>query len=271
MKKSLMLITLADLLFILFLAISGMFSGIFARIVYLSAFVIPFALVLLIGKREKLSSCAPSIGISTENALLSLPLLAPTIALVLLISWLTSIILSQFSQNTSPDVSGNIFYLIFLHALLPSVLEEALFRYIPIRYLAPYSKKYAVIISALYFSLVHCNLYQIPYAFAAGLVFAIIDIGAGSILPSVIFHFVNNVISVIWLKYAVTENAKVIYLAILIAAAVVSLVPIIVKRTRYKKMLLEAISQECKQELTLTPIFFVAVALLISVLNLQMG
>ena len=82
------------------------------------------------------------------------------------------------------------------HALAPAILEEALFRYVPMRLLAPYSQRGAIFISAFFFALVHHELFTIPYAFVGGLIFMAIDLATESVIPSIVILFINNALSV---------------------------------------------------------------------------
>ena len=234
MKKSLTYIILFDLLFVLLLAVSGALDEVLGEIVYYLAFLIPIALALWTAKVAEPRFSPLKIRISSENLLLTLPVTAPTLALIFFISWLTSLILSYFGENGTPDVSGNIILVIFTHAALTAVMEEALFRYIPLSYLTPYSKWGAVLFSALFFALAHCNLYQIPYAFIAGVIFAVLDIAFNSIIPSLIIHFVNNLMSIFWIRGGGNAEFAKAYIIVLVGAALVSLIPIFVMRGKYK-------------------------------------
>jgi membrane protease YdiL (CAAX protease family) len=84
---------------------------------------------------------------------------------------------------------------VLTHALLPAVLEEGLFRFVPLKVLSPISRKIAVLLSAALFAIVHGSVYKIPYAFAAGVIFAMLDIYFASLLPSLLIHFLNNLLS----------------------------------------------------------------------------
>ena len=269
MKKAIIYITLADLIFILLLAISGLFSGVAERIVYYIAFAAPFLMTIFIIKKDNIPFYPLKLKMSCKNALLVAPILAPTLLGVFFISWITSLMLTQFGYVNVVDVSGNILYVVLIHAFVPALFEEALFRYIPISCLSPYSKRSAVLISALCFSLVHCNLFQIPYAFTAGVVFAVIDIMCGSILPSFAFHFINNATSVLWLRHADNKYFAIIYLSVLFVLAVASAVPIIIKRKVYKDKLVEIFGDKSKQELSFVLVFFAFATLIMAVMNLK--
>lgn len=87
---------------------------------------------------------------------------------------------------------GNIFRL----ALLPALIEELVFR---CGLFGVYSKKNVLVgifISSIMFALLHGNLYQIPYAFVGGIIFAYAMYETENSGTAVIGHFVVNLISV---------------------------------------------------------------------------
>ena len=265
MKQALTYISFMDILFILFLALSGMFGGAF----YYLAFLVPFAVAFFL--KDKVKTDFPKIKISKENLLLTLPTIAPTLALIFLISLLTSLLLSFAGEGTAPDVSGNLILVILRYAVVTVLLEEALFRYIPLAFLAPYTRRGAIIISSILFALSHCNLYQIPYAFFAGVVFAALDVAFESILPSVTIHFLNNLLSVIWLRNGESINFEATYVSILVASAVLSLIFLIIFRKKYKEKILPVIADKSKYELSYGVVIFAVMTLIIAITNIIGG
>ena len=166
------------------------------------------------------------------------------------------------------DVSGNIFEVILTHAVLTSVFEEALFRYVPIAFLSQYSKKYAIILSALFFAFAHCNLYQLPYALAAGIAFAAIDIATNSIIPSVILHFLNNLMSIFWLRGEGERLFVICYTVVLASLALLSLIPIFLMREKYTKKISLITEEKARVQLSYEPILFFATTLFAALLSL---
>ena len=240
MKKSLTYIIFFDLLFVLLLSLSGVYGGIFSEVLYYLAFILPIGMAFAVAKRGEVVFSPLKLKISSVNFGLTLPLVLPTLALIFLVSWLTSLVMSYFGGSSTTDVSGNILLVIFTHAFLTAALEEVLFRYIPLAYLLPHSKRWSVLISALLFSLVHCNLYQSPYAFMAGVVFAVLDIALDSVVPSFTIHLVNNLASIFWLRYAGCGNFAVVYIAVLVTTALLSLIPIFLMRKKYGERIASA-------------------------------
>lgn len=90
-------------------------------------------------------------------------------------------------------------------AFLPALVEEFAFRFIVMQPLRRFGDKFAIVISALVFSLVHGNLVQIPFAFMVGLAIGYFVIATNSIWVGIIIHFFNNAYSVI-LSYIILVN-----------------------------------------------------------------
>ena len=196
MKKKLNILTLSYLLFLVLLFLSGAFVGLLSDLVYFLAFLLPIAICIYKVRNEenKLKDC---LYISRDDAMLFIPLIFPIISLMMLISFITSFVIFNFTGKTySIDLGDSYVMALINHALLPAILEEALFRYLPMRMIAPHSPRCAIIISSLFFALVHGNLFQIPYAFIGGIIFMSLNLATGSIIPSLVIHFVNNAMSI---------------------------------------------------------------------------
>ena len=122
------------------------------------------------------------------------------------------------------------------------------------------NKRSALILSSLMFAFAHANLFQIPYALVAGFIFSSLYLLTGSILPSVILHFLNNAVSLASM-YGVKAPVIVIALAI---TSVASLTVIFIRRKEYKDEIKKMIGKE-KAVLTYTPLFFIATSLVIAI------
>ena len=236
MKRSLTEIIFADCLFIIFISLSSFFGDVVGDILYALAFVIPVSALLILWKRQeredyKITVLAPMSSLKTAALFLF-----PTIFVILLISFATGFIMDALELGgTSQTLDGNLLYVIILRAIAPAIFEEMLFRYLPIRALGTHSPRLAVIYSAVLFSLAHCNLVQIPYALFAGIMFAAIDIATGSVLPSMIIHLLNNVLSILWQRNNESTLFSVIFLSAMLLLTVVSTVLIYLKRKKLKE------------------------------------
>ena len=86
--------------------------------------------------------------------------------------------------------------------IIPAFTEELLFRGLILDGLKNnYSKRKAIIISALLFGIIHLNPWQFYSAFIIGLISAWICIETNSILLSIYIHFFNNALYTIAVRY----------------------------------------------------------------------
>ncbi len=86
-----------------------------------------------------------------------------------------------------------------LLALLPAIFEELIFRGIIFNGLKnTKGNVFAVVVSSLLFALMHGNLAQFVYPFIMGLIFSMIVLRTGNLLYSMIVHFVNNALVIVF-------------------------------------------------------------------------
>lgn len=86
----------------------------------------------------------------------------------------------------------NFFLQLFLVAVLPAVCEEFLHRGILLQGIKHAGFKKAILISSLFFALLHLNIEQFFYAFVIGIILGFVSVVAKNIYPAIIIHFVNN-------------------------------------------------------------------------------
>lgn len=91
---------------------------------------------------------------------------------------------------------GDFFLMLFFSALLPAVFEEFCHRGILLSGLEDHGSEYsAVILSGVFFGLMHANPAQFVYAVFGGMLFAVLVIKTNSILPAICAHFANNAVA----------------------------------------------------------------------------
>lgn len=80
-------------------------------------------------------------------------------------------------------------------AILPGICEETAHRGLLLKGYEKLGMKKAILISGLLFGLMHLNIEQFFYASIIGFFLGFIGISAGSIIPCIIIHFMNNFLS----------------------------------------------------------------------------
>lgn len=74
------------------------------------------------------------------------------------------------------------------------VFEELIYRKLFMDIIAPYDKKMAIIFTALCFSLVHGNIFQLFYTFGLGLLLGYVYIKSGQIIDTILLHCSYNIV-----------------------------------------------------------------------------
>jgi membrane protease YdiL (CAAX protease family) len=109
--------------------------------------------------------------------------------------------------------------------------------------LRKYGDKFAIIASAVLFACMHGNMVQIPYTVVGGMLLGYLAVATGSLWPSVILHFVNNLYSVVIIAVNDNfgENASTVVTVLMLIAFVVIGVMGIVRfiKLKYKVTLTE--------------------------------
>lgn len=170
-----------------------------------SCFVIVLSLImLLITARIMNIRVLNTIKFSKKNAKLGLIAFPVGLVINTALTAVTTIITKLFSTGgttiptadfsvDSPSAKAIIFTAMYLVIVAP-IAEEIVFRGLILKVLSPYGVKNAILLSAILFGLMHKNIPQAIGAFAIGIVFAVVDTKANSILPSIIMHSLNNML-----------------------------------------------------------------------------
>lgn len=105
----------------------------------------------------------------------------------------------EFSAYETDNPSGFIEFILFIFevAIIPAVVEEVAMRGIVMPPLRKYGDRFAIVMSAIVFALMHSNMQQIPFAFIAGIVMGYFAISTNSLWTAIAIHAANNLLSVI--------------------------------------------------------------------------
>ncbi|MBE6670701.1 MAG: CPBP family intramembrane metalloprotease [Ruminococcaceae bacterium] len=103
-----------------------------------------------------------------------------------------------FEFTIPHDILGTILFIVS-SAVIPAIVEELLFRKAILGNLLPYGKWFAVILSSVCFSLMHRNPSQTIYTFVGGIILAVVVINSNSVFPAMLLHFLNNLLSVVYM------------------------------------------------------------------------
>lgn len=192
----------------------------------------PFLFIHLLLKKEKVSEILP-FG-TTYNRDIAKYLVMIFIPIMILsalgINSVSAVIQEILGIEFTSSVSGislkglkETFLGVLSIAVIPAIVEETVIRGIVMQPLRKYGDKFAIITSAVLFACMHGNMVQIPYTVVGGMLLGYLAVATGSLWPSIILHFVNNLYSVIVIVTTDNfgENMSVLAVAIMLIAFVI--------------------------------------------------
>lgn len=147
----------------------------------------------------------------------------------------------QKGELSKPDSIFACISTVIATAVVPAVIEEYAMRCCTMGALKKYGKGFAVFAVSIVFGLLHLNVIQFVFAFLVGLILGYITIKTDSILPAVFIHGFNNGLSVVQdiTNYFSTEKVTETVLSVLyilwIAAAVIGLIYLVIKKDLFIK------------------------------------
>ncbi len=131
------------------------------------------------------------------------------------------IVFSSFPVET-PSNAGEFLLCVLQSAIIPAVVEEVAIRGVVMAPLRKYGDRFAIIMSAIIFALMHSNMTQIPFAFLAGVIMGYFAISTNSLWTAIAIHAANNFLSVISLCLGESAVGYAIYSWCILALTVVA-------------------------------------------------
>lgn len=190
MKRATIACTLTALCFLasklLFSSLSSPYSDI------LGALLVSLGATLLLWRMP--SEKGFSFSFWKKDTASYLLLFFPFFLTVWALGTVTEVIGGCFGLKNEIDTAAPVLTLYLSQVVLASFTEELAFRYVFLRYLAPYHKGFALLASSTVFALMHIQILQLPYAFLAGAMLAALTLLTNSPLPAFLFHLINNTV-----------------------------------------------------------------------------
>lgn len=194
-------------------------GAIFDTVCYLGYFLIPTAIFYLMSRNKPAEPIKFNLRLSKYLPLMILSGIGISHAAGIFNDWFCRVIdyslpADDYTQYmTNPEIIA----MFMTVSLAPAFAEEVLFRGVLYTNLRPYGKTFAVLTSAVMFSLMHQNVGQLFYTFVAGVVMAMIYEASGSIWGSILLHMFNNLYAVlqtaILYRYDEVTASVILYLS----------------------------------------------------------
>jgi len=163
---------------------------------------IPCLIYLIVTKKPILSTLKLDKKINKKSIMIIFQLFLISFLLKFGINYL-ALLTGQIdpSQVTAKvmEMIPNLFTLFIVVAIIPSFLEEIIIRGIVLNNFTDTTLWQSAIMTGLLFGFMHVDLGQFGYTTALGMIMAAIVICTGSLWGSILFHFLNNFLAVLFL------------------------------------------------------------------------
>lgn len=122
---------------------------------------------------------------------------------ITILNSISTIFVENHAANTMSYLTSNPLWLnILFIALIPAICEEYLFRGLLFHGYKRRNPLKAILMSSLLFGLIHMNVNQFIYAFVMGCILCMLVYATGTVISSMIAHFIFNGINVVLSYYS---------------------------------------------------------------------
>lgn len=135
---------------------------------------------------------------------------------------------------------------IFATCIVPAILEELFMRGSILTSVGKGGKSFAIFFSSVCFAMLHGNMHNFLGPFLAGLIFAIMTVLTGSVVPAIVAHFINNAFSSYASTVILKISSQISMEIILFTIIVVFLLLTYVALSQYQNILLYEEAEEKK-------------------------
>lgn len=199
--NALFLATIAVVLFSNLINFSSFISNSVYLILISQIIIVLPALVYLLTTKQNISQAIGIRPISASNVILLIFFTFCMSPVMTFINALSRLIARDVTITTMSKVTEqNPFFIsLICIAVVPALFEESIYRGVFFQEYRKVNPRAAIFMSAFLFGLLHGNLNQFCYAFAMGIVFALVVEATDTIISTMILHFISNGFSVILL------------------------------------------------------------------------
>lgn len=161
---------------------------------FLTEQVIAWLCTLMIAKRVAKANWSDCYPLKAVNGQTYIPLVLASIGAFVVLTEISGLIpMPEWLREGLEKFTSNKIASFFALIIVAPVAEEYYFRGWMLRgFLANYTTRKAVIVSATLFAIFHLNPWQAISAFPLGIVYAWLVIKTGSLIPSIVSHMVVN-------------------------------------------------------------------------------
>ncbi|MPW27111.1 CPBP family intramembrane metalloprotease [Alkalibaculum sp. M08DMB] len=201
-KKGLWIFLVFFIIFLILNILIGIYFYEFALYHQIIDILIPCLLFLIITRKPILSTLKLNKKVNKKSIIIIFQLFLISFLLKIGINYLVMLTGTIDPSEVTTQVIEmvpNLFTFFIAVAIIPVFLEEVIIRGIILNYFKNTNIWQAAVITGLLFGMMHVDLGQFGYTTVLGIIMAAIVIITGSLWGSILFHFLNNFLTFIFI------------------------------------------------------------------------
>lgn len=176
-----------------------------------------FSLFLWMKHKEDIGISVSVKELSLKKMLYLVTLTICGIPVAVILNALGSVMSGSGSESINEACLFPVIPALIIYALIPAVVEEFVFRGVILGLYSKVDVRAGILISSLFFALLHFNPGSVLYGFLFGVIFALVKLSTENILYTMIMHFIFNGVNVL-LSYVNLESVPTVAVVIFIVA-----------------------------------------------------
>ena len=189
-----------------------------------------FAFFMAMKNKEKIKVPFEKLEIKTLTA--STLMVVSGIPVAMLLNALAGV-LSRAGSDSTEDITKYPIYLsILCFAVVPAIVEEYVFRGVILGEFLNVKKRFgipsAVMLSSLFFALLHFSLGSVLYGFFFGCLFALVRISTGNMIYPICMHMAFNMINVILSYIDMSRFPNVVVIVFMVAMSIAFVITVVI-------------------------------------------
>ena len=176
-----------------------------------------FSLFLWMKHKEDIGISVSVRDLSLKKMIYLAALTICGVPVAMILNALGSVMSGQGSESVNEANLFPVIPALIIYALIPAVVEEFVFRGVILGLYSKVDVRAGILISSLFFALLHFNPGSVLYGFLFGVIFALVKLSTENILYTMIMHFLFNGVNVL-LSYVNLESVPTVAVVIFIVA-----------------------------------------------------
>ena len=167
----------------------------------MAIYFMTFIFAFFMARKNKNTLKIPYKGTNIQDIIVTVAMTVCGISVAMLLNALAGLMSKAGAESTDDITKYPVILAVLCFAVVPAIVEEYVFRGVILGAFLNVKSKYTVmagvLLSSLYFALLHFSLGSVLYGFFFGLIFALVRVATDNLINTICMHMAFNTINVL--------------------------------------------------------------------------